>query len=235
MVHLRQYFDGSRPVLLNLGYYRCPMLCGLVLNALLDRLRELSWTPGQEFEIITVSIDPRESPSLAQLKKQSYLQAYGRPAAATGWHFLTGAEESIRILAETVGFGYHYIAERNEYAHPAVLMMLTPRGRVSRYLDGLDYSTQTLRLSLAEASEGKLGSPLDRLFLQCFYYDHEAGQYAPAARKIMTAGGLVTVVVLGLALTMFWRRESRRRRALPDLAAHKSESANELALLEHRS
>lgn len=204
-------FFGERPVLLNLGYYTCPMLCGLVLNGILEALKSIDWTPGKEFEIVTVSIDPSETSTLARLKKENTIEEYGRAGAAKGWHFLVGEEEEIRALTDAAGFRYAYDEERGEYIHAAVIIVCTPDGRLSRYLYGVLFDPQTLRLSLLEASEGKIGSPLDRILLYCYHYDAARGRYAPAALNIMRAGGALAVVVLGITLAALWRRDAGRR------------------------
>jgi len=211
-VRLGDFFRAGKPVILNLGYYGCPMLCGLVANGLVAGLKDLPWNAGQEFGVVTVSIDPNETPTLARLKKQSYLRELGRPVAAAGWHFLTGREADIRALTEAVGFGFRWNEERREFAHAAVLIVLTPQGTVSRYLYGIEFDARTLRLSLVEAAEGKVGSPLDRILLYCFHYDASERRYALAAVKLMRAGGLVTALAVTGALTLLWRREKRRRR-----------------------
>jgi protein SCO1 len=211
-VRLRSYFDGKKPVILNLGYYRCPMLCGLVLSGLLQGLKETAWSVGREFEVVTVSIDPLETPTLARLKKESYMAEYGRPGAAAGWHFLTGREESIRKLADAVGFGYRYVPERGEYAHAAVLFMATPDGHIARYLYGVLYAAGTLRMALTEAGQGKVGTTADRILLTCFHYDAEQGRYVVAAMTLMRTGGGVTVLVVGGWLLARWRRDARKPR-----------------------
>jgi protein SCO1/2 len=204
-------FFGERPVLLNLGYYTCPMLCGLVLNGVIEALKTIDWTPGKEFAIVTVSIDPSETSTLARLKKENTIQEYGRAEAAKGWHFLVGEEEEIRALTDAAGFRYAYDDERGEYIHAAVIIVCTPDGRLSRYLYGVLFDSQTLRLSLLEASEGKIGSPLDRILLYCYHYDAARGRYAPAALNIMRAGGAIAVVILGITLAALWRRDAGRR------------------------
>lgn len=210
-VRLGAYFGGERPVLLMLVYYRCPMLCGLLFNGVVEGLRGLAWTPGRQFDIVTVSIDPLETPTLARLKKQNYLQMYARPEAAPGWHFLTGREADIRALAEAVGFGYRWVEERQEYAHAAAVMVATPDGRLSRYLYGLLYDGRTLRLALTEAGQGRVGSTADRLLLYCFHYDANAGRFVVAAANVMRLGAFATVAVLGVWLGGWWLREWRRR------------------------
>ena len=212
VVRLSDYFDARRPVLLSLVYYQCPMLCTLVLDGMVRGLQELDWTPGEQFQVVTVSIDPRETPELARQKKESYIAAYGRPAAAAGWHFLTGDEASIRRLADAVGFRYRYLEDRGEFAHPAVLFVLTPAGKVSRYLSGVQHDPRTLRLSLVEAAQGRIGSPVDKFLLYCYRYDAEKGTYAPVALRIMRLGGGASVLALGALLLGLWRREALRRR-----------------------
>ncbi len=212
VVTLGDYFDGTKPVILTLNYYKCPMLCGLQLNGLLDGLKDLDWTPGQEFELVTVSINPLETPALANEKKQNYMKRYERPSAAKGWHFLTGREPEIRQLASTLGFGYTYDRETGEYAHAAAIFLATPDGRVARYLYGIEYPEKRLRLALLEASAGEIGTTIDQLILYCFHYDPSSRRYAPVAMNIMRLGGGVTVLVLGLSLGGYWLREARRRK-----------------------
>ena len=214
-VTLAQYFTGERPVLLMLVYYRCPMLCGLLFNGVVEGLRELAWTPGRQFDIVTVSIDPLETPTLARAKKQNYLRMYERPEAAAGWHFLTGREADIRALADAVGFGYRWVDERQEYAHAAAVMVMTPGGTVSRYLYGLLYDGRSLRLALTGAGEGRVGSTADRILLYCFHYDADAGRFVVAAANVMRLGAVGTATVLGLWLGGWWLREWRRRRRTP--------------------
>ncbi len=211
-VKLEQYFEGKKPVILTLVYYRCPMLCGLVLNGLLESMREISLNPGEDYEIVTVSIDPLETPNLAKIKKQTYLKELGNPEAAKGWHFLSGKEAKIRTLADSVGFGYKWIERRKEYAHGATIIILTPDGRVSRYLGGIEYDPQTLRLSLVEASEGQIGTAFDQFFLSCFHYDADAGSYSVAALGVMRIGGSLVALSLGIMLFIFWKRELKNRK-----------------------
>ncbi len=210
-VELGSFFDGKRPVILTLNYFRCPMLCGLQLNGLVAGLEELAWTPGQEFELVTISINPLETPALAAEKKQNYLTRYGRPSAASGWHFLTGTEDQIQRVAQAVGFRYTYDKQTGEFAHAAAIFVLTPDGRVARYLYGIEYPAKSLRLSLLEAADGKIGSPLDQLILYCHRYDPANRRYAPVAMNIMRLGGGATVVFLGGALGLLWLRDVRRK------------------------
>jgi protein SCO1/2 len=211
-VTLGQYFDGQRPLVLTLNYSSCPMLCSLQLNGLFEGLKKMKWDVGGEFQMVTVSIDPLETPERARMTKQKYLKVYRRAGAAEGYHFLTGREENIQKLAEVVGFRYKYSAATRQYAHAAVTMILTPDGRVSRYLYGVQYDPQTLRLSLYEAAEGKVGSTMDKVLLFCFDYDSEEGRYGLAALRLMQIGGGLTVVILGGAIWVFRRREKARNR-----------------------
>ena len=212
-VTLGSYFDGERPVILTLNYYRCPMLCGLMLNGLVDGLDQMEWTPGQEFEIVTVSINPLETPALAKEKKQNYIKRYGRPSAMAGWHFLTGREPEIDRLAETVGFSFVYDPVEKQYAHAAAIFVCTPDGRVARYLYGIEYPPKRLKLGLLEASEGKIGTTLDQLILYCYHYDPSNRRYSPVAMNIMRVGGGVTASILAVTLGIFWFREWRRRKS----------------------
>jgi protein SCO1/2 len=210
-VRLGDYFNQDKPVVLTLNYLSCPMLCTLQLNGLVDVMKELDWTPGQEFEVVTLSFDPTETYRLAREKKQNYIKSYDRPEGAAGWHFLVGEPSPVKQLTEAVGFTYRWNEERQEWAHAAVAVVCTPDGRISRYLYGLMYEEKTVRLSLVEASEGRIGSPLDQIILYCFHYDADAGRYAPVARNIMRAGGALTMLLLGSTLGMLWWRDARRR------------------------
>ena len=210
-VRLGDYFGGDRPVVLALVYYRCPMLCNLILDGLTGSMKDLDWTAGDQFDVVAVSFDPTEKPKIANIKKQAYLKQLGRPEAADGMHFLsTDSQETIDRLTETIGFNYNYVEERNEYAHTTALFLITPDGRISRYLYGIVYDPRTLRLALVEAGEGKVGSVVDRVLLYCFHYDADEGKYSLVARQVMKLGGGVMVVVLGLTLFVFWRRETAR-------------------------
>jgi protein SCO1/2 len=217
-VTLRTYWTGERPVILTLNYYRCPMLCTLVLNGLVSAVQQLDLDLGRDYEIVTVSFDHREGPELAAAKKHRYVQTLQRPGGKQHWHFLVGSEESIETLCQTVGFGFQYIPpargeEIGQYAHQAAIFVTTPTGVVSRCLYGIEFEEETLRLSMVEASDGVVGSPLDRIILYCYHYDPSSGVYSPAAFRIMQLGGAVTLLLLGLMLVVLWRRELRRRRA----------------------
>jgi len=214
-VKLAEFFHKGRPVLLNLGYYGCPMLCSMVLNGMTDSMKGVTeWTPGREYEILSVSIDPTEGPELAAKKKQAYLESFGRPEAASGWHFLTGTrqtEDQIRKLAGQVGFGYKYDAEQKQYAHGAVLVVLTPEGRVSRYLYGMKFFAKDLKLALLEASNGKIGNVIERILLFCYRYDPQSRKYSVYLNRVMQAGSAGTIVLFGGYLAVFWRGQRKRK------------------------
>lgn len=212
-VALGDYFGKDRPVVLTLVYYSCPMLCTLVLNGMVDALKQFDMTPGEEFEIVTVSFDPTETPTLAKFKKQNYLNDYGRPEAAAGWHFLVGQPEPIRQLTDAVGFGYRWNEEQKQYVHQAAIFVATPDGRLSRYLYGVMFDPRTLKLSIVEAGKGKIGSTLDQIALYCFHYNPDSGKYAVAATRFMQLGGMVTIVIVGSLLSTFWVRDRRRRKS----------------------
>lgn len=207
--NLAEYFRQDHPVLLVLAYYNCPMLCTLVLNGIAEGVKGLDWTPGREFVMLTVSIDSSETPALASAKKDTYVKYLAKPGAESGWHFLTGREDQIRTLADAVGFKYYYVTERREFAHPAVVFLLTDDGRLSRYLYGLKFESRDVKLGLLEASEGKIGNTLDRLLLYCFHYDPDAKGYVLFAQNIMKIGGGLTVLVLVAFLFILWRRDAR--------------------------
>jgi protein SCO1/2 len=215
-VQLREYFGGKRPVVLQLGYYGCPMLCDLVSRGLTDSLRQLKLDAATDYEVVFVSIDANETFQLAQQKKRAYVQAYGRAGADTGWHFLTGRDGQIKRLAEAVGFNYKWVPSARQFSHPAAIVILTPDGKISRYLYGVQFKEQTVRLSLVEASEGKVGSTVDKFMLTCLQYDGKQGKYAMFAMGLMRTAGVVTVVVIGGILWRLFRRERLARAAMND-------------------
>jgi len=208
---LKDYFDGSVPVILTMNYSNCPMLCSLQLNALVDGLKKVDWTIGKEYRIVTVSFDPTETAELAHRTKSRYLAQYGRPGSEGGWHFLHGSEGNVQAMAKALGITYHYNEARKEYVHPATVVLTTPNGKIDRYLYGLDYPQKTLHLSLVESSEGKIGTTVDQLILFCFHYDANEGRYAPVARNIMRAGGGATVFLLAGFLTVLSKRDKKRK------------------------
>jgi protein SCO1/2 len=201
---LKEYFHPGRPVILNLVYYSCKMLCNIVLNAQVQSLRKLDWTPGDQYEIVTVSIDPAENFQLAREKRAAYLESFQRPAP--GWHFLTDNQDNARKLAKQVGFGYKLDEQTGQFAHPAVVFILSPEGRVCRYLYGVQFKPLDIRLGLTEAAKERFGVT-DRILLFCYHYDPAAKGYVPFAENFMRAGGVLTVLILGLVLFGLWRRE----------------------------
>ena len=194
-VRLRDLFEG-KPVVLAFVYYKCPMLCTETLNGLVRALRALSFDAGKQFVLITVSIDPRETAALAAAKKKLYVERYGRAGAARGWSFLTGDADSIRRLAAAAGFRYAFDADLDQYAHATGLVVLTPGGRVSRYLYGVEYAAGDLRLALVEAAAGTIGSPVDRLLLYCYHYDPLTGRYGLLVTRALRIAGALTVVFM---------------------------------------
>jgi protein SCO1 len=195
-VVLGSYF-GKKPVILSLVYYTCPMLCTMAENGLLNSLRNVSFNIGEQYEVVTVSIDPTETPEMAMGKKAVYVGLYGRPAAKQGWHFLVGDEPSIRTLAQAVGFHYNYIPETRQYAHATGIIVLTPQGKVSRYFYGIQYQSRDVRLALVEASNEKIGNPVDAILLYCCEYDPSAGKYSVVISRILRIAGVVTILSLG--------------------------------------
>ncbi|MFZ5981702.1 MAG: SCO family protein [Candidatus Zixiibacteriota bacterium] len=210
-IKLETYFHRGRPVILHPGYYTCPMLCNLVMNGLAAAAKEIPWLPGKEFQIVSFSIDPTETPLVAAAKKKNYLKAIGKPDIESGWDFLTGDSAQSRALADAIGFKYYYDEDQKQYAHAAVLVIVTEDGRISRYLYGIEFRERDLKLALVEASEGRVGSTLDRLILYCYHYDPRAGGYVVFAGNIMRLGGLLTLIILAAFLTWLWLRDRRRK------------------------
>ena len=224
-VSLRDYFKGERPVLLQLGYNKCPMLCNLVLNGAFDGLKGIEWMPGKEFEVIAISIDPTETPALASAKKESYLAEFERPGARQGVHFLTGSAIMSKSVADAVGFQYRR-QENGDYAHAAVLVLITPDGRISRYMYGTKFESSDLRMGLLEASQGNIGTTIDRFILWCHIYDANARGYVLQARRVMSIGGLVTLLVLAGGLAVFWAAEIKKKKSLQTAPAATAVAVN---------
>ena len=208
-VQLKDFFHKGKPVILTLVYYECPNLCNFLLNGFVTSLKPLDWIPGQQFDVVTVSINPNETAALAAQKKESYLKAYGRPEASAGWHFLTGDEAQIKKLADEVGFGFRYDPAEKQYAHSAGLFALTPEGKLSRILYGIQFEQKDLRLALLEASNGKIGTVVERLLLFCYRYDPHTRKYSVYLTKLMqvACGGML--VLFGGYLVLFWRRQRK--------------------------
>jgi protein SCO1/2 len=209
-VKLGDYF-GKKPLILNLVYYNCAMLCGEVLAGLTGAMRLVKFDIGNEFDVITVSFDPRETPEMAAAKKKDYLKRYGRPNAATGWHFLTGSAESVNALTKAVGFQYQFDPKSNQFAHATAIMVLTPQGRISRYFYGVDFPPKDLRMGLVEATEGRIGNPVDQILLYCYHYDPATGKYGAVISNILRLAAAATILILGGFLFIMFRLE----RSLP--------------------
>jgi protein SCO1/2 len=212
-VRLGDYF-GKRPTILALVYYKCPMLCTMVLNDVTRAMNSMRMNCGEQFDILTVSFDPRETPALAADKKRQYIRAYRRPHAEEGWHFLTGPQASIDELTRTVGFKYAWDPKYQQYAHASGIIILTPEGKTSRYFYGIDYAPSDLELSLAGASEGKSTSVADQILLFCFHYDPTTGRYSPMISRLIQIAGVMTVLLLG-SYVLFSLHRDRSRRPVP--------------------
>jgi protein SCO1/2 len=208
-VRIGDYF-GRRPVVLAFVYYGCPMLCLQSLGSLAGTLGVLAENPGEDFDVVSVSIDPRETPSLALEKKTHYVERSGKPSIATGWHYLTGTEADIQRLTKAAGFRYVWDEATKQYAHPAGIVIATPEGRVSRYLFGIDYGPRDLRLALLDASKERIASPIQRALLYCYHYDIATGRYSLAIMRIVRVAGAATVLSLGTLIFVWTRRERRQ-------------------------
>jgi protein SCO1 len=206
-VRLGDYFGQKKPVLLALVYYGCPMLCNQVEQGVVGSLKMLSFNAGQEYDVVFVSFDPRESPDMAAQKRQSALAHYGRPETAAGWHFLTGSKESIESITKAANFRYSFDAKSGIFAHASGIMLLTPDGHISRYFYGVEYPSRDVRLGLVDASAGKIGNPIDHLLLYCFQYDPSAARYSTTILRIVRLGGIATIIALGAGILIFRRRD----------------------------
>jgi protein SCO1 len=207
-VMLSDYF-GKRPVILVLGYSNCPMLCSKVAEQMIRSLKVLDASVGKEFDILTVSINPKETPDQADRQRRTYLKRYSREGAEAGWHALTGDEQSISRLAKAVGFKYTYNPKLNLYAHAAGFVLLTPSGRVSRYFYGVEFPAREMKPALADASESKIGSPIDRLLMYCYDYDPDTGKYTFAIMNAIRVFGVATALALGTFMFVMFRRDRR--------------------------
>jgi protein SCO1 len=216
-VRLGDYF-GKKPVLLNLVYFNCPMLCTVVLNGLTETMKDIPFTPGNEYEVLTISFNHLETPELAAAKKTSYLALLEKPEADKGWHFLTGNEENIKKLTDAVGFTFNWDAQREEYAHASGIIVSTPEGLLSHYFYGVMYQPRDVRLALVEASKGNIGSPVDKMMLFCYKYDSATGTYSAAIMKLLQVASAITLSLLGGFLYLSLRREFRARRLNPVVA-----------------
>ena len=208
-VRLGEYF-GRRPVVLALVYYNCPMLCTQVLNGLVGALNVMSLEAGKDFDVVAVSFDARETPAHAAAKKEAYLSRYKHPASAAGWHFLTGEAAAIGSLAKAAGFRFRYDEDVDQFAHASAIFLLTPDGRLARYLYGIEYAPRDLRLGLVEASAGRIGTAVDQVLLYCFHYDPAKGKYGPAIVNLVRLGGGLTLAALAVSIWVMTRRRAAR-------------------------
>ena len=207
-VQLADYFKSGRPVLLTLAYYTCPMLCPMVIDGLREGITSLAYTPGIDFELVTVSFNPEESYKVAAETKKNVFDSFTKSVNPEGWAFLTGPAKNSKHLADALGFQYYYMEDKKEYAHPAVSFVLTDKGVISRYLYGIKYKESDIRLSLLEASKGEIGSTIDRIVLYCYHYDPDAGGYVLFAGNLMRIGGVLTLLILGAVLLILWRKDT---------------------------
>lgn len=211
-VKLGDYF-GKRPVVLAFVYYECPMLCTFVLNGLVKGLKPVRFDPGREFDVVIISISPKETPALAAEKKLAYLREYGRAETGAGWHFLTGEESQIRRVTDSAGFQYQYDPASGQYAHASGVMVATPQGKLFRYFYGIEYAPRDLRLALVEASQNKIGTAVDQVLLYCFHYDPTTSKYGLVITRVIRLAGTATVLALGLLLFVMFRRDRRMHAA----------------------
>lgn len=203
-VRLGDYF-GQKPLILNLVYYQCPMLCGEVLSGLESALRVLKFDVGKEFDVLTISFDPRETPEMASAKKAEFLKRYGRPGAAAGWHFLTGPQSSIEALTQAAGFQYEYDPQTQQFAHATAIMVLTPEGKIAQYYYGVEFAPKDLRLGLVQASQGKIGTVVDEVLLYCYHYDPDKGKYGAIISRVLKLAAGATILLLGTFLIVMFR------------------------------
>ena len=210
-VRLGEFF-GKKPMILNLVYYQCPMLCGEVLTGLDSALRVLKFNVGKEFDVLTVSFDPRETPQMATAKKAEYLKRYARPGAEQGWHFLTGPQESVDALTKAAGFQYEFNKETGQFAHATAIMILTPEGKISQYYYGVEFAPKDLRLGLIQASDNKIGTLVDQVLLYCYHYDPQTGKYGAVITRILRLSAAATILCVGLLIVVMSRRGSAMNR-----------------------
>lgn len=213
IVELRKYFH-SKPVIISLVYYRCPMLCTQILNGMVQTFKILKFTAGQEFEVVTVSIDHRETHEMAAEKKDTYVTEYARSGVADGWHFLVGDSVTVKKLADAVGFKFVYDAPTKQFAHASGIMVATPQGKLARYLYGIEYGAKDLTFSLMEAAQEKIGSPVDKLLLLCYHYDPTTGKYGVMVANLLRIGGALTLLIVGGYMFYNFRREKKQALAV---------------------
>jgi protein SCO1/2 len=211
-VQLGDYFNKSKPVLLTLGYYECPMLCNLILNGLTKTVKQMNWKPGIDYQIVTITINPNEDYKLAAAKKQTYVTALDEPSAQEGWSFLVGEESQSKKIADAVGFKFRYDEKIQQYAHPAALFLISEDGKITRYLYGIEFKANDMKLALMEASQGKIGNTIDKLILYCYHYDPDSQGYVVFAGNVMRLGGALTLIILVIFLGILFYRERQKKR-----------------------
>ncbi len=207
-VKLGDYFGKGRPVILNLGYYQCPMLCGEVLQGLTGSLKVLTFELGKDFDVVTVSFDPHETPDMAATKKRDIMRRYGRKGAEQGWHFLTGPAESINALTKAVGFQFQWDEKTQQYAHATTIVVLTPERHIAQYFYGVEFPPKDLRLGLVQASQNKIGSVTDQLLLICYHYDPRTGKYGAIISRLLSIAGAATILILGTCVFVMYRADA---------------------------
>ena len=206
-VELGSFFNKEIPTVLTLNYFECPMLCTLVLNGLAESLKNLTLNAGDDFQVITIDINPNEKTIFANQKKKNYIKGFGLENMKNDWHFLTGDQESIKKIADSIGYIYYYDEQRDEYMHPAAITLLSSEGKISRYLYGIEYIVKDLKLGILEASEGKIGSTLDKIILYCYHYDPYKNTYTIFATNVMRLGGIFTIIFLCIMLASYWKKD----------------------------
>ena len=209
VVTLGKYFDNKRPVILSMVYYNCPSLCNLHLNGLIEALKPMKWSAGQDYQIVAVSMNHNEDYMLAGPKKANYIKEYGRSDSERGWHFLTADKNTIDTLADQLGFRFKWLEEEKEFSHASAAMILTPGGQISRYIHGVKFLPNTIKMALLEASDGKIGSIVDQVLMYCFQFDPKKSKYTIYSWRVMQIGGLVMILVLAIFLAPMWLRERR--------------------------
>ena len=222
-VKLADYFGHGRPVILNLGYYQCPMLCSELLQGLVGSMKALTFNLGQDFDVVTVSFDPSETPEMAAAKKRDIMKRYGRANSEQGWHFLTGQADQINALTRAVGYQYQFDPKTEQYAHAAAIVMLTPDHHVSGYFYGVEFSPKDLRLGLVQASQNKIGNFGDQVLLYCYHYDPRTGKYGAIISNILKLAGVVTILILGTFMFVMFRIDRRHAQASALGSAHISD------------
>ena len=225
-VRLGDYF-GKKPMILNLVYYQCPMLCGEVLSGLESALRVLKFDVGKEFDVLTISFDPKETPEMAADKKAQYLKRYGRPSAQQGWHFLTGPAASIDALTKAAGFQYQYDPRTAQFSHATAIMVLTPEGKIAQYYYGVEFAPKDLRLGLIQASENKIGTVVDQVLLYCYHYDPDTGKYGAIVSRILQLAAGATVLILGTFLVVMFRMGPAKVTQQREMPNHQRPTTND--------